>query len=216
MTIFEQWEKFKIEKAQYNFWASGDSMQDCGLRYYDADGIEIDSELINKEKIIFDGDLYQFDNRLEDLIWQNNEFYVDGDGEFGDVFVTLEEGEFNYNKVSKYTTILYEKKYLYIDVTDEDAVFMHKYINEINGNENDIQVNYKIDFILTDEIVESLRNVQELILYSIDAFLGDFENGEDAYEFTTENNEEDISVITVKDNKLRIELSYSTSTFTDS
>jgi hypothetical protein len=145
------WKDNDVSKVTFEFNCGGDSMNETQVYIYNSADEEIECS--------------ELSDYFDDEVYHNVNFYVDSDGvymgESGNVYITFgkeeeeEEEGFIYNKESEEEwceqTPFTEK----INLTDEEVEFIEKYVSNINANmsEDDININYKVDFIQTDELV---------------------------------------------------------------
>ena len=153
--IIKIWKEKNIDHVNFNFSCGGDSMNDTSIEIFDKEGNLVeDSEL----KTYFD-----------DQTYKNVGFYENSDGhyqgEFGVVTITLndEEDDFEYSKSSSTEWSESSVNEAEIELSDKEANFVANYVLNINGGEDDIQTNYKKDFILTNEQEETLKGLEEKI-----------------------------------------------------
>lgn len=153
--IIKIWKEKNIDHVNFNFSCGGDSMNDTSIEIFDKEG-----------ELVQDSELETYFN---DKTYNNVEFYVNSDGhyqgEFGVVEITLndEEDDFEYSKSSSSEWTESTENEVEIELTDEEAKFVADYVLNINGGEDDIQTNYKKDFILTNEQEETLESLEEKI-----------------------------------------------------
>lgn len=153
--IIKIWKEKNIDHVNFNFSCGGDSMNDTSIEIFDKEG-----------KLVQDSEVEDYFN---DQTYNNVEFYENSDGhyqgEFGVVTITLndEEDDFEYSKSSSSEWSESSVNEAEIELTDEEAKFVADYVLNINGGEDDIQTNYKKDFILTNEQEETLKGLEEKI-----------------------------------------------------
>ena len=153
--IIKIWKEKNIDHVNFNFSCGGDSMNDTSIEIFDKEG-----------KLVQDSELETY---FDDKTYNNVEFYENSDGhyqgEFGVVTITLndEEDDFEYSKSSSSEWSESSVNEAEIELTDEEAKFVADYVLNINGGEDDIQTNYKKDFILTNEQEETLKGLEEKI-----------------------------------------------------
>jgi hypothetical protein len=153
--IIKIWKEKNIDHVNFNFSCGGDSMNDTSIEIFDKEGEFVqDSEL---------------ETYFDDKTYNNVEFYENSDGhyqgEFGVVTIEFDEDEndFTYSKSSSSEWSESSVNEAEIELTDEEAKFVADYVLNINGGEDDIQTNYKKDFILTNEQEETLKGLEEKI-----------------------------------------------------
>ena len=153
--IIKIWKEKNIDHINFNFSCGGDSMNDTSIDIFDKEG-----------ELVQDGELESY---FDDQTYKNVEFYENSDGhyqgEFGVVEITLndDEDDFEYSKSSSSEWNENCDNEVEIELTDEEAKFVADYVLNINGGEDDIQTNYKKDFILTNEQEETLKGLEEKI-----------------------------------------------------
>jgi hypothetical protein len=153
--IIKIWKEKNIDHVNFNFSCGGDSMNDTSIEIFDKEG-----------NLVQDSELETY---FDDKTYNNVEFYVNSDGhyqgEFGVVTIEFDEDEndFTYSKSSSSEWSESSVNEAEIELTDEEAKFVADYVLNINGGEDDIQTNYKKDFILTNEQEETLKGLEEKI-----------------------------------------------------
>lgn len=204
--IIDLWKKNNIDRCVMTFSCGGDSMNDTSFETYDKDNELVENEDSKEIEYYFDNEVY---NAVD--------FYVNSDGhyqgEFGTVFITLNEDEtdFEYakNSQSEWSETMEEK--ILVKLTDEEVKFIQENVSNINGGLDGEVINYKVDCILTDDD-EKLTTVL-LSKLGEAAEEHEFEDSEgeqeDWYRYTTDirNNLDDLPVLI--GNKLQIRVSRS-------
>ena len=153
--IIKIWKEKNIDHVNFNFSCGGDQMNDTSIEIFDKEG-----------NLVQDSEVEDYFN---DKTYNNVEFYVNSDGhyqgEFGVVTIEFDENEndFTYSKSSSSEWNESTENEVEIELTDEEAKFVADYVLNINGGEDDIQTNYKKDFILTNEQEETLQGLEEKI-----------------------------------------------------
>lgn len=165
----EKWKEHNVDHVEFIFDCGGDSMGDTSFEIYDKeDNLIVVSEI---------------ENYLEESVYNNVSFYENSDGvymgEDGTVTITLEDDEddevdFSYSKSSTEEWNETESFSEVINLTDEEVEFIDKYCADFNGNESEDtnNVNYKTDFIQTDELVA----IEENLIKKISDFFNDYEH----------------------------------------
>ena len=145
------WKKKKISHAEFSFSCGNDSMDDTDLTFY-KEGKEVKSK--------------ELSDYFEDAIYDNVEFYENSDGyyigEQGTVTIQLnEEGDdFDYDKSSTSEYDKTEDDIIHFELTKEQAQFLEEYVSDMSGGEWDGDIiNYKKDFILTEEHEEMIEEL---------------------------------------------------------
>ena len=202
------WEQKGIVRGECEFSCGGDSFNEIETKFYDKD----DNEVNVKDT---DEDLVKYH---EDEMFKKVTFYEASDGyyqgEFGKVIIEINEDDdaidddiFVYvkNATSEWSET-YTQSFQF-ELTDEEAKFIKDNVRNIAGGEGDNAfVNYKTDFIMTDEDEE----MEEALLEKIDDFTCDsqFEDVEgewnEWYAFDTINEDAGVEETIVADNKLTI------------
>jgi hypothetical protein len=117
-------------------------------------------EIYDKEDNIIE--VPEISDYFDEAVYNNVDFYEASDGHYmgedGKVIITLTDDEdgFDYCKDSQEEWCeneLFTEKFV---LTDEEVDFIDKYVADINGNmsDGDYNVNYKVDFVQTDELIE--------------------------------------------------------------
>ena len=153
----QKWKEHDVNEVHFVFSCGGDSMNDTSVEIYD-----------KEDNII---EVPEIADYFDEAVYNNVQFYEASDGvymgEEGKVIITLtdDEDDFDYCKDSQEewseSTPFTEKFVL----TDEEVDFIDKYVSDINGNmeEDNYNVNYKVDFLQTDELVELEEKLVEKI-----------------------------------------------------
>lgn len=168
----QKWKEHNVSYVNFIFSCGGDSMGDTSFEIYDKeDNLIVVSEI---------------ENYLEESVYENVEFYENSDGvymgEDGTVTITLEDEDdeeeyFSYSKSSREEWNETESFSEVINLTDEEVEFIDKYCKDFNGNmgEGTNNVNYKTDFIQTDELVA----IEENLITKISNFFNEYEHNLD-------------------------------------
>jgi hypothetical protein len=150
-SVLKLWGELKIKEVHFVFSCGGDSMGDTSIEVYNTNDDLLDCEIVT-----------DIENYFDDVVYDNVNFYVNSDGHYmgedGKVIITLDEDdedEFMYYKESEEEWCEHTPFTEKINLTDEEVEFIEKYVSNINANmsEDDININYKVDFIQTDELV---------------------------------------------------------------
>lgn len=160
--VIKLWKELNIDRCEMEFSCGGDSMNETDFTLYDKGGEVVDNEELTD---YFNGQVY---NEID--------FYEVSDGqymgEFGKVVITLEEDEdneedsvFNYDKQAQAE---YEEMFFsntYVELNEKERELLLTKVENINGGgwDNELNVNYKDDCVLTDEEEELLNNLLEKI-----------------------------------------------------
>ena len=147
------WKEAEIDHAEFGFSCGGDSMDDTDLTFFDKENKAI------KET-------WGLSGYFEDEVYKKVEFYEDSDGyyigEQGTVTIQLnEEGDdFDYDKSSTSEYDKTEDDIIHFELTKEQAQFLEEYVSDMSGGEWDGDIiNYKKDFILTEEHEEMIEEL---------------------------------------------------------
>ena len=162
------WKDNDVSKVTFEFNCGGDSMNETQVYIYNSADEEIECS--------------ELSDYFDDEVYHNVNFYVDSDGvymgESGNVYITFgkeeeEEEDFIYNKESEEEWCEHTPFTEKINLTDEEVEFIEKYVSNINANmsEDDININYKVDFIQTDELVA----LEEKLLEKVKNFFYDYD-----------------------------------------
>lgn len=206
------WKKLKVSYAKFIFSCGGDSMGDTSMEFFDKDDKEITE------------DINELESYFEDAVYDNVEFYDASDGHYqgesGEVRIELNEDEdnFTYEKIaqSEWSESIFSE--VEISLTKEMIDFVKKNILNVNGDDSNLVVNYKRDFILTDKENELLEELKEKIQKEVCDFSpeleGENEYGElqDYYSFTSNEEGDEIEI---KNNNLIINVSNNITVFKD-
>lgn len=205
--IIKAWKDKGIAYGEMEFSCGGDQMNDTELKFYD-----------EKHNVVE----FEYENYFNDDVYRSVDFYVNSDGhyigEFGHVRIELngEEGEdedFQYSKNSSSewseNHLQTEEFYLTVDEVD----YINNYVHSIFGEGNEVNINYKKDFIQTDEMVKLDEELKEKISSFVmssepENFDGDWDEDSTYTRFTTDSLTLDDSTIKVVDNKLSIRLTF--------
>jgi hypothetical protein len=195
--IINLWKENDVEYIDFEFNCGGDSMGDTTLNIYDTKG-----DLVNNDEL---------ENYFDNEVYHNVNFYEASDGHYigesGNVHISLndDETDFEYSKESESEWCEHTPFTETINLTDEEVDFVDKYVSDINGNmsEGDYNINYKVDFIKTDELVE----VEEKLMNNIQNY---FENYEPDLDNMSEwhTMEIDVTTLDTKNKTIEIEMSF--------
>ena len=188
-TMIKDWKEAGIGYAKFIFSCGGDSMNDYHFEYFTEDYDEIPS--------------FEHETELEDMVFKRVDFYVNSDGHYmgedGTVTIELneEEDDFNFSKEAESEYCERITSEVTIVLTDEEVDYVNKYVADIIGGEDqNHDVNYKINFIKTHELDEIEKSIFEKIEDVTGSFSPDVD-GEvtDFYSFSlTNEGSEDIKI----------------------
>lgn len=197
LIAIKQWKEHNIDHVDFEFNCGGDSMGDTTIFIYD-----------KENNIVENSDIESY---IEEAVYVNVDFYEVSDGHYmgeqGTVIITLDEDneEFSYLKSSEEEYCEHEPFTEKIDLTDEEVNFINKYVADINGNmsEGEYNINYKADFVQTDELVA----VEEALMKKLQNY---FENYEPNLEYLSYWHTMEVNDTTLdKENKtIDIEMSF--------
>lgn len=166
LIALEKWKEHNVDHVDFIFSCGGDSMEDTSIEIYDKEG-----------KLI---EVPEIENYIDEAVYHNVNFYEASDGvymgESGTVLITLDEDdedEFYYSKDSQEEWSEHTPFTEKIELTDEEVEFIDKYVADFNGNmgEGDYNVNYKTDFVQTDELVA----LEEALMKKLQDFFENYE-----------------------------------------
>ena len=184
--VLKEFKNLNIEQANFEFYCGGDSMGDTTITAIDKNG----------DNVPLDSSFYTL---LEDEVYNNCTFYDASDGhymgEFGNVIITYNE-EYDSLDFIKNASAEFCERFGGIEsvpLTKEEYNFLNNYVSSINFSSWDSEnINYKTDFILTDEFENMQKTIFDKIYDTcIDA---NVDSPEDA-----EENDEGLSYHTGKD-----------------
>jgi hypothetical protein len=195
--LIKVWKENNIDHVNFNFSCGGDSMDETSIEIIDKD-----ENLVGNSEI---------SNYLDNEIYNRVDFYEASDGHYmgesGNVHISLndEETDFEYSKESESEWCEHTPFTETINLTDEEVDFIDKYVSDINGNmsEGDYNINYKVDFIKTDELVE----VEEKLMNKIEDYFDNYEPDLDNLsEWHTM--EIDVTTLDTKNKTIEIEMNF--------
>lgn len=166
LIAIKQWKEHNIDHVDFEFNCGGDSMGETTIVIYD-----------KENNIVENSDIESY---IEEAVYEEVTFYECSDGHYigesGTVTITLDEDdeeEFSYSKSSEEEYCEHEPFTEKIDLTDEEVDFIDKYVSDINGNmgEGDYNINYKADFVQTDELVA----VEEALMKKVQDYFEGYE-----------------------------------------
>lgn len=216
--MIERWKQLNIESCSMNFSCGGDSMSDWDFTFTTKEGKQIE-----------DQELKDF---FDDEVFRNVDFYVNSDGHYigenGVVEITLneeddtEEPYFSYCKDARSEWSETVVNTMGIKLTPEQIAFIEKNVRNINGSQDELVVNYKRDFILTDADAAIQEDLETLIEDEVKGYVPDLDGDEDTLEdwftFSTsiDDDEEESGELVIKDGELQISIRNQYTTYSDS
>lgn len=197
--IIKLWNELNIDHINFNFSCGGDSMGDTDIEIFDKDGEIIENSDLHN---YFDSDIY---NRVD--------FYVNSDGHYigesGYVEITLvdddEESYFSYCKIAESEFSEHFTGIGVVTLTDEERTFIAEYVDNINGGDGGFDINYKKDFILTDEYENLVKELKEKISDFTSDFYPEEAQGE-PNDWVTYTTNEDGDDLVIDDNGLNLHI----------
>ena len=200
-SVLKLWGELDVKEVHFVFSCGGDSMGDTHIDVYNSNDDLLESENVR-----------DIENYFDDVIYDNVHFYENSDGHYmgedGKVVIMLDEDdntEFTYDKESQEEWCEHTPFTEVINLTDEEVEFIDKYCADFNGNESEDtnNVNYKTDFIQTDELVA----IEENLIKKISDFFNNYEHN---LEDVSDWNSYEIDCKTLdKDNKtVEIEMNF--------
>lgn len=219
----KRWKDKGVVRCEMEFSCGGDSMNDYEFKLFDKDGNEVD-----------DAELKDY---FEKVIWNKVQFYEASDGHYigesGTVEITLsseeedadedEEPYFNYYKNARSEWSETVENTIGVKLTPEQIAFIEKNVRNINGSQDDIAVNYKRDFILTDADVAIQESIENLVNDETEAFEPELDDDDDTledwYTFSTsiedEEEEEESGELVIKNGELQVRVRNQYTTYSD-
>lgn len=197
--IIKLWNELNIDHINFNFTCGGDSMGDTDIEIFDKDGEIIENSDLHN---YFDSDIY---NRVD--------FYVNSDGHYigesGYVEITLvdddEESYFSYCKIAESEFSEHFTGIGVVTLTDKERTFIAEYVDNINGGDGGFNINYKKDFILTDEYENLIEELKEKISDFTSDFYPEEAQGEPNDWVTYTTNEDGYDLV-IDDNGLNLHI----------
>jgi hypothetical protein len=207
--IVKIWKKLKIESCTLEFDCGGDSMGSTSFVFFGKNGKEIESK--------------ELTDYFEDAVYDNVEFYVNSDGHYqgesGTVEITLNEDgdDFDYAKNAQSEYSESQESELEIELSPKTIAFIKENVLNINGGDGDIVVNFKRDFIMTDEQEQILEELKAKIETEAEEFVPELEDEDgEVEEGCTYTTNEDGEVLTIKGKSLKMLITNRYTEFRDS
>lgn len=201
------WKELGITECVVDFSCGGDSMNDTEFHFY----IPNKDKGKGKPKVveIQSSELHDYFDRE---MYNEVDFYVNSDGHYigeaGQVIITLEDDEESFSYTKNATSEFSERgsEITEIGLTKKEVEFISNFISNINGSgDGDFTINYKKDFIVTDELEKLKEKLEEKILEDVRNFEPSEPLGElqEYYTFTT-NDGDKIEDLTLEGNTLKM------------
>lgn len=158
--IIQFWKKHNIDHINFDFDCGGDSMNDTSIHVFDINSNEIELDNITDSDVSI--------NDIEDLVYKHVQFYEVSDGHYqgecGTVVITLEDDDLNFDKQSKAEFSESITNIIDLELPKEIQNLFNSSIENIVGTRDSFDINYKVDLILTDNILELLGKIEEQIV----------------------------------------------------
>jgi hypothetical protein len=214
----QKWKELGIDHADFEFNCGNDSMNDTILNFYD-----------KKAKVITIG-TNDLDSYFDNEVYKNVTFYEASDGhyqgEFGVVTIELdnesdnvEEHDFTYSKSSQAEYSENFVEVIHIKLTDEQVVFIEKNVSNMNGGMDErTAINYKRDFIMTDDDERIETELKTLVDDKAENCEFEIAQGEptDWYRYTTNGDNNDDEVLTIDNGHLKLSVTKEFTVYQDS
>lgn len=159
------WKELNIDRCEMEFSCGGDSMNETEYTLYDKEDNEVESE--------------ELADYFENEVYKEVEFYEVSDGhymgEYGKVEITLEEDDDEpYFSYDKQAMAEWEESFtdtMYVELSDKESDVLKK-VSNLNGGvwDNEPNVNYKDDCVITEEEEQTLNELLERIENLSDEF----------------------------------------------
>jgi hypothetical protein len=187
--IIKIWKELGVDEVRFEFSCGGDSMNDTSIIIEDDKGVSIESQ--------------ELSDYFEDVVYQRVEFYVNSDGHYqgesGSVIIRLDdEGEdFDFNKCSTSEWSERHQSKTQVELTDEQATFIQSKVLNLNGDCDNLVINYKQDCILTDDEERIADDLERELLDVLREYSPEDCEGElsEWFEFTTNEEGEQIKFV---------------------
>lgn len=145
------WKEKNVDRCIMEFSCGGDSMNDYSFVLYDDSDNEVDCK--------------ELEDYFENEVFHNVEFYEASDGHYlgesGEVVIMLEDDQFAYHKDSNSEWSEQASDAFEYPLTDDQFNVVNKYVRNIVGGDEGDFINYRIDFIMTDEIDDILQDIKD-------------------------------------------------------
>lgn len=145
------WKEKNVDRCIMEFSCGGDSMNDYSFVLYDDSDNEVDCK--------------ELEDYFENEVFDNVEFYEASDGHYlgesGEVVIMLEDDQFAYHKDSKSEWSEQVNDAFEYPLTDDQFNVVNKYVRNIVGGDEGDFINYRIDFIMTNEINDILQHIKD-------------------------------------------------------
>ena len=210
------WKELGITSCTMEFSCGGDSMNDYNFTFY-----KTNNKKGKNQPAVVEIQCQELTDYFDNQVFREVEFYEASDGHYigesGSVEITLDDDEesFSYYKNSQSEWSERTSEVVDIKLTKNEIEFINNYVLNINGGDGDVNVNFKTDFIMTDDddtLLEELKNkINDVASNHTPECEGELDEW---YSFTT-NGDGDLNTLTIEDNHLKIEVSNSFTTYRD-
>ena len=184
--IIKKWKQAGVSHANFEFSCGGDSMNETNLTFHDKDGNSINDE-------------WGLEDYFNDEVYRRVEFYEASDGHYmgesGNVLIELNEDgdDFDYSKSSKSEWSERYTQVVNCPLTHEEYELFDKFVANMRFVHWDgMNVDYKSDFILTDEIEQKIQVLHERFYKLAEGveYEGEGDVNEDSTEYSTLKDED--------------------------
>ena len=218
------WQELGITSCTMDFSCGGDSMNDYSFTFYKPN----DKKGKNQPaQIEIEVECSELENYFDKEVFNNVDFYETSDGhyqgEFGKVHIKLvDEDDDHYFSYSKNAQSEWSERYsevIGITLSDKEKEILKEFVNNINGSGDEgARFNYKKDFIVTDDIQETLNDLGNRIAEECGEFEFEDVEGErtEWYAFTTDYDNNETNDLIIVGNTLKIQTSQSYDVVRDS
>jgi hypothetical protein len=153
--IIKDWKKAGIIRAEFRFTCGGDSMGDTELVFFNGSDTQVEDE-------------FGFTSYFEDEVYKHVSFYEASDGHYmgesGVVHIELndEDDDFEYIKSAQSEWSNTYSDEMLCEITTKEAEFLTEYVAGMSNSDwNGGRIDYKKDFILTDEIEKMVDELHQ-------------------------------------------------------
>jgi len=210
------WKELGITSCTMEFSCGGDSMNDYNFTFY-----KTNNKKGKNEPAVIQIECKELTDYFDNQVFREVEFYEASDGHYigesGSVEITLDDDEesFSYYKSSQSEWSERTSEILDVKLTKNEIEFINNYVSNINGGDGDVNVNFKIDFIMTDDNETLITELRDKIHKVVSNHTPECDGELDEwYSFTTNGNG-DLETLTIEDNHLKVEVSNSFTQFRD-
>jgi hypothetical protein len=185
--MIKPWKEKGIARGEFEFSCGGDSMNETQLNFYD-----------ENDNLVECSDLESYFN---DAVYREIDFYEASDGHYmgesGKVHINLNDEEDDFEYVKSSTSEWSERYHAKVNVplTKEENELFEKYVANMRYVHWDgFNVDYKRDFILTDEIESRINALHTKLLGYAEQmpYEGEGDVNEDSYQYSTADLDEEV------------------------